>query len=241
MQNPPKTTDTLNMGKHSKYETDPQSSQEEAPSARAELAERPRLARLGPRVFLIRHADASEGPKDGDGGRHLTTLGLHQALALARRLANWRMDAIICSDKHRARETAEAIHSYHPEIPLIVDASFQEASRGRIERHEQGDPEQAGLFERLESAWEKATSTSYEIKVIIAHNGLIKYFLGRTIDSAGVLKPHFHCTETGITGIQLTPRGPRLEFFNDTHHLTPEIVTPGPKAPWIEGMIRRQG
>src|SRR5262245_1941811 len=51
----------------------------------------------GPRVFLIRHADASEGPRDPDRGGHLTPLGLRQADVLARRLANWQIDAIVCS------------------------------------------------------------------------------------------------------------------------------------------------
>ena len=216
------------------------SRREKSPSAQAEPEPLARPEILGPRLFLIRHADASVGQKDGDGGRHLTALGQRQAEALARRIASWQIDAIFCSDMHRAVETAEAIHGFHPDVPLIVDATFQEASRGRIERHAQGDPEQANLYERLKSAWEKILDPTYEVKVVVAHNGLIKYFLGRTINSEGVLKPHFHCTETGITGIQLRPKRPVLEFFNDTHHLTPELVTPGPKAPWLESAIRHR-
>jgi broad specificity phosphatase PhoE len=209
--------------------------------ARSELAQpRTRPAALGRRIFLIRHADASSGSKDPDGGRHLTDLGRRQAQALARRIAHWQVDVILCSDKHRARETAAAIHAFHPDIPMIVDATFREASRRRVTAHERGDPEEADLPERLRAAWEKAVSTAHEVTLLVAHNGLIKYFLGRTINSAGVLKPRFHCTETGITGIQLRPQGPLLEFFNDTHHLTPELVTPGSKVPWMEKALRRR-
>lgn len=227
------------MGTHSKNETGPSSRHGEAPFARSELEE-PRV--LGPRVFLIRHADASDGSKDrsSDRGRHLTALGQRQATALARRLAYWQVDAILCSDMHRARETAAAIHSFHPDVPLIVDALFREASRRKVTAYERGDPEEADLPERLKAAWDRVVSTTYEVTLLVAHNGLIKYFLGRTINSEGVLKPRFHCTETGITGVQIRPQGPLLEFFNDTHHLTPELVTPGAKAPWIEDMVRRR-
>jgi broad specificity phosphatase PhoE len=196
------------------------------------MRDRPEV--LGRRLFLIRHGDASDGPKDGDLGRHLTDLGQRQVTALAQRIASWQVDAILCSDKHRARETAAAIHQFHPDIPLIVDPILREVSRGRVTAYERGDPEEADLPDRLKAAWDLVLSTPYEIKVVVVHNGLIKYFLGRTINSEGVLKPRFHCTETGITGIQLRSRGPLLEFFNDTHHLTEEIATPGPKTPWIE-------
>ena len=191
----------------------------------------------GPRVFLIRHADASEGKRDGDGGRHLTPLGQRQAVALARRLAHWRVDAILCSDKHRARETAAAIHRYHPSVPLVEDQTFREASRRLVQAHASGDPAHGDLLERLQAAWERLITLASDVTVLVAHNGLIKYFLGRIVRAEGVLKPRFHCTETGITGIRLRPQGPLLEFFNDTHHLTPDLVTPGSKVPWIEGAV----
>lgn len=56
----------------------------------------------GPRVFLIRHADASDGDKDPDRGRSLSEIGVQQAEALAARVAGWQLDAILCSDMTRA-------------------------------------------------------------------------------------------------------------------------------------------
>jgi broad specificity phosphatase PhoE len=186
------------------------------------------------RVFLIRHADASVGPKDGEGGRHLTPLGELQAAALARRIAGWDVDAIVCSDKHRSRETGVAIQRFHPHVPLIVDETFREASKENIQAHEEGDSEQKDLFTRLEQAWDKLIHPSNGVTLLILHNGLIKYLLGRTIRCQAPIKPRFHCTETGITGIQITPKGPLLDFFNDTRHLAPDLVTPGTKVPWFE-------
>jgi broad specificity phosphatase PhoE len=195
-------------------------------------ADAPQVA--GRRIFLIRHADALEGPRDHELGRHLTELGRHQAEALARRLANWKVDAIICSDKHRSYETALAVHRHHPDVPLLVDAVFREVSRRNVEAHARGDSEQIDLPARLQEAWDRVTTQTHDITVVIVHSGLIKYFLGRIIKCEGMMKPRFHSTETGITGFQMRPKGPMLEFFNDTHHLTPELVSPGPKAPWLE-------
>ena len=188
----------------------------------------------GRRIFLIRHADAGEGPRDHERGRHLTALGRRQAEALARRLAKWKVDAFICSDKHRSYETAIAVHRFHPGTPLLVDPVFREVSRRNVEAHERGDEDQIDLPDRLQAAWDRIATQTHDVTVAIVHSGLIKYFLGRIIKVEGMLKPRFHSTETGITCFQVRPNGPMLEFFNDTHHLTPEIVSPGPKAPWLE-------
>ena len=194
--------------------------------------EEPQVA--GPRIFLVRHADAREGPRDHhELGPHLTALGRRQAEALARRLANWKVDAVICSDKHRSYETALAVHRYHSHVPLLVDAVFREVSRRSVEAHERGDSKYIDLPLRLQAAWDRLATPTHEVTVAIVHGGLIKYFLGRII-KCELLKPRFHSTETGITCFQVRPQGPMLEFFNDTHHLTPEIVSPGPKAPWLE-------
>jgi broad specificity phosphatase PhoE len=192
-----------------------------------------RVRTNGPRVFLIRHAHAKDGPKDPDRGRHLSAIGERQAQALARRLANWQIDAIVSSDLYRARETAAAVHVFHPNVPRFVDATFREVSAGTLAAFEQEEPGHAGLGQRLETAWEKIVSLPYRVTVLITHNGLIKYLLGRTIQYEGSLKPRFHSAETGITAIQVKPKGQALiQFFNDTHHLSPGLVLD--KVPWLE-------
>ncbi len=182
---------------------------------------------MSPRVFLIRHADATEGPKDPDRGRHLSAIGQRQAQALARRLANWQIDAIVSSDVYRARETAAAVHSFHPNVPLIVDATFREVSGRTLAAFEREEPA------RLEAAWEKIVTLPYGVTVLITHNGLIKYLLGRTIEYEASLRPRFHSSHTGITAIQVRPKGRALiQFFNDTHHLSPDLVLE--KTLWLE-------
>jgi broad specificity phosphatase PhoE len=187
-------------------------------------------------VFLIRHADASQGEQYPDRGRHLTALGRHQAEALARRLADWQLDALFCSDMYRAYETASAIRSYHPDIPFVVDAVFREVSAGDLE--DDLEVVDSALQARLEAVWQRVVTMPYQTTAIVTHNGLIKYLIGRAIRYERKLKPRFHSAYTGITALAVKLRNrAALQFFNDTHHLTLEIVEPGPKMPWIEDLM----
>jgi broad specificity phosphatase PhoE len=188
------------------------------------------------RVFLIRHADASEGEQYPDRGRHLTEIGRRQAEALARRLASWQLEAIFCSDMYRAYETAAAIRNYHPDIPFVVDAVFREVSASTLE--EEIDAVDGELNARLEAAWQQIVTMPYQTTAIVTHNGLIKYLIGRAIRYERKLKPRFHSAYTGITALAVKTRNrASLQFFNNTSHLTREIVAPGPKMPWIEDLV----
>jgi broad specificity phosphatase PhoE len=189
-----------------------------------------------PRVFLIRHADASEGERDPDRGRSLSEIGERQAEALARRVAGWQLDVILCSDMTRAVETAAAVHRHHPGIDLIVDPIFREVSTGTIE--ERLDAPDGELRARLEAVWLKVVTLPHRVAAIVTHNGLIKYLIGRTIGFEAKLKPRFHSAHTGITALRIRPRQRAgLQFFNDTSHLTPAIVVREEKGPWIEDPV----
>jgi broad specificity phosphatase PhoE len=187
------------------------------------------------RVLLIRHAEATEGDKDVDRGRHLTELGKLQADALARRAARWQLDAIFCSDMYRACETAAAISVHHPDAVCTVDPVFREVSTGKVER--ELDSPDGALRARLDAAWEKVVTMPHPLTVIITHNGLIKYFMSRTLRWDSELKPRFHSAHTGITALSLRTKGrAALQFFNDTRHLTPELVA-DEKRPWLEDPV----
>src|SRR5262245_31356907 len=193
----------------------------------------------GQRVFLIRHADASDGDKDPDRGRPLSAIGERQAEALASRVAGWQLDAIFCSDMTRAIETATALHRRHPTLDLVVDPVFREVSTGTIE--EELDLPDGELRARLDEVWTRIVTMPHRVVAIVTHNGLIKYLIGRTIGFEGKLKPRFHSAHTGVTALQIRPkRRALIQFFNDTSHLTPAIVVPGSKTPWIEDPVTRR-
>ena len=187
------------------------------------------------RVFLIRHAEATEGDKDPDRGRHLTELGKLQAEALAQRVARWQVDAIFCSDMYRACETAAAISFHHPGAVCTVDPVFREVSASTVRR--ELDAPDGALRARLDAAWQKVVTMPQPLTVIITHNGLIKYLLSRTMRWENELKPRFHSAHTGITALALRTKGrAALQFFNDTRHLTPELVAEE-KRPWLEDPV----
>ena len=187
----------------------------------------------GPRVILIRHAHAKEGAKDPDRGHHLSEIGQRQAEALARRAAKWQLDAIICSDMYRAYETAAAVHRFHPNVPLIVDATFREVSAGTLAAFETGDPAQTDLGARLEAAWGKIVAMPYTTAAVITHNGMIKYLLGRAIEYGRHPKPPLHSALTGVSGIDVKGNGQaHVRFFNDARHLSPDLVSD--VKTWIE-------
>jgi broad specificity phosphatase PhoE len=192
--------------------------------------------RVWPRVFLIRHADASQGVKDPDLGRHLSPLGVRQAQAHAARVGRWQLDAIVCSDMHRCYETAAALRTYHPQVPLIVDATFREVSAGTVARATEASKLACDeLNARLERAWQQVVTMPYGVAVIVTHNGLIKYLIGRAINAGEALKPRFRSALAGITAIEAKSKGrASLRFFNDTRHLTPDLLVPGRKMAWME-------
>src|SRR5262245_37139769 len=184
------------------------------------------------RVFLVRHAEANEGDKEQGRGRHLTELGRRQAAALASRVAGWQLDAIYCSDMHRSCETAAAIAAHHPGIACVSDPVFREVSARMLEK--ELDAPDGSLQARLEAVWQRVVTMPHAVSVIVTHNGLIKYLIGRTMRFEGELKPRFHSAFTGITALSVRSKGRTLlQFFNDTRHLTPDLVA-GDKQPWFE-------
>ena len=112
---------------------------------------------------------------------------------------------------------------------------FREVSAGTVRR--QLDAPDGALRVRLEAAWEKVVTMPHPLTVIITHNGLIKYLMSRTMRWENELKPRFHSAYTGITALALRTKGrAALQFFNDTRHLAPELVS-DEKRPWLEDPV----
>ena len=162
-------------------------------------------------VFLIRHGEVAGNSGDeqkfvGWSDKALTEVGEAQAVAIAQRLENERLDAIYASDLQRARCTAERIAAHHG---LIVqsDAALREASYGLWEGLSEREiaatwpvqwqqrtadavhvaPPQgecyADVWERWQPAWQqiverhRANSTDGDSIAIVAHNGAMRILL----------------------------------------------------------------
>ncbi|MCE3262387.1 MAG: histidine phosphatase family protein [Pseudoduganella sp.] len=88
------------------------------------------------RILLIRHGETAWNAVrrlQGHTDIPLSTTGERQAEALARALASEPLDAIISSDLERARQTAQAVASRHPQLPLHTDPGLRERGYGAFE------------------------------------------------------------------------------------------------------------
>ena len=195
------------------------------------------------RIFLIRHADAAGYREDPILGNHLTTLGLEQARALAERVSAWQVNAICTSDLHRAYETAAALHQRLPQAVLRVDSTLRELCIrwDEIPRDlpaflRESDAAYRALERTLAQAWELILSIPYEVTLVVSHKRTIKYLIGRLIGHEHILKSPLQIANTSITAIEIdrAHRTGVLRFVNDTTHLTPELISPLPGAPWTE-------
>lgn len=86
-------------------------------------------------LLLIRHGETDwnrEMRFQGQLDVPLNTTGLEQAARLAERLATETVDAIVCSDLLRARQTAEAC-AQRLDLPVATEPGLREQSFGTLE------------------------------------------------------------------------------------------------------------
>jgi len=85
------------------------------------------------RLILTRHGQTEDNIKgilQGQNHGKLSQLGIEQAKKLALRLKTEKIDAIFSSDLKRAADTAEEIHKFHKNIPLILEKDLREGNLG---------------------------------------------------------------------------------------------------------------
>ena len=161
------------------------------------------------RLLLIRHGETEnnvEARYTGQLNVPLSPLGILQAEAVSRYLADAHLDAIVSSDLRRARSTAEALSRHHS-VTLVFDQDLREISLGEWEGLTytevlQRDPERAagwhsGLPESLAVAppggettyqflervlrafdrWQNAYPDSGSTIVWVTHGGVIGILL----------------------------------------------------------------
>lgn len=159
------------------------------------------------RFIVVRHGETYwnlERRHQGHTDSPLTQNGLRQAEAMARRLAGVRVDALLCSDLGRARQTAEAILAQQPaSLPVRYMESLRERNVGifsgltpaeATQQYPQqyatycsGDPDVRApqgeslddLHRRIAAAMNgiAAEFTAGQTVVIVTHGGSLEQFL----------------------------------------------------------------
>lgn len=111
-------------------------------------------------VYLVRHAEAEGNISrrfHGQFDSNLTENGLRQALLLAKRFENEKVDIIYSSDLKRAYDTAKAVAEVKG-LPVITDKKLREFSGGLWEDVEWD--ELPKRFPESFTAWEKEPHTA---------------------------------------------------------------------------------
>ena len=196
-------------------------------------------------IYIIRHGETF-GNLNGDGFTEtdLTPNGMHQIAFLGKRFSKEKIDRIYTSPLKRALKTANAIKSFHPETPFVVDTLLLEKGT---------DPDYAGLPEeeikRLcpygeilpqaplgveddEIAYNRAVKFIEKIKAendfdstiaVVAHGTFNSYLVLTAIGFPFKENFNFSHLNTGVTlvnylyedGILKT----KLKYLNDISHL----------------------
>lgn len=196
-------------------------------------------------IYIIRHGETF-GNLNGDGFTEtdLTPNGMHQIAFLGKRFSKEKIDRIYTSPLKRALKTANAIKSFHPETPFVVDSLLLEKGT---------DPDYAGLpveeikklcpygeilpqaplgVEDDEIAYNRAVKFIEKIKAendfdstiaVVAHGTFNSYLVLAAIGFPFKEKFNFSHLNTGVTlvnylyedGILKT----KLKYLNDVSHL----------------------
>ena len=196
------------------------------------------------RVLLVRHGETDynlQGRWQGTRDTQLNETGRKQAQALARYLANTRLDAIYSSDLRRAWDTAQAIAAVH-KMQVISQPGLREIALGifegltREEILEQHPEAGAGYFgddwsfvvpqgesklqhqQRMVATWERLlASAEGETIMLVSHGGSIKRLLIELFADQAARLGRVH--NTSVTTVARDGDGWRLVEFAVRPHL----------------------
>jgi broad specificity phosphatase PhoE len=199
------------------------------------------------RVLLVRHGRTgwnADGRIQGQADPPLDELGLQQAEAIADRLKDVALAAIVSSPLQRARVTAEAIAARHAQVPLVLDDRLKEYDFGvvsgltwdevvqnhpgfarrwpddgwavPIERSEG----RSAFRDRVVAAMKEAVRSQADRPIaIVAHGGTFAVYL-TTLLGLDINRRHpFHFTNASLSIVEVGDKLKAIDVLNDTCHL----------------------
>ena len=192
------------------------------------------------KLYLVRHGETvenAEGRIQGQTHGRLSENGKSQVKRLAERLRNEEFDCIYCSDLARAKDTAEAIHRFHPGKPLIAVKELRERSFGPYEGEFCDDhvwaprgkvwtfpPEvepDAKLLERCRVFLDRVYHDHARGSVLfVSHGGTLNALLSVVAKRGGEEIDFIHLHNTSITIVEFDEdRGHHIHLLNCVQHL----------------------
>ncbi len=175
-------------------------------------------------LFFVRHGQYEAN----EFGGKLTTLGRRQALRLARRLNEWPITTIRCSDTARAVETAQIIAEHIGGIRVrnspVLREMFPTAFPGMVIPLKYRAQGKDNLETILKRYFRLPRSTRHE--VIVCHGNLIRSLVCRVLNVRLTLWRQMGTANAGITRFVLHSDGNvGLSRFNDVGHLPRHMIT----------------
>jgi len=187
-------------------------------------------------IILIRHGQYNlAGATDIE--KYLTPLGVKQATLTGQRLAELSLPYthIVRSRMTRAVETADLIHKFLPEVPLLpMDSLLNEggpiAPEPRSSWHPEYHYEVDGA--RIEAAFRnyfhradpKQKEDSYEI--VVCHSNVIRYFLMRALQLPPEAWLRLSLRHASTSWLVIRPNGRvHCREIGESGHLPPEMLT----------------
>lgn len=199
-------------------------------------------------LYIVRHGqtiDNIEHRIQGHTDSPLTQLGIQQAQAIARRLADERFAAIYSSDLGRAAQTAQVIvNAQNPQQQINATALLRELHLGLAQgltrkEYEQKRPQEYALWisdsvkhrpaqaESIADAVNRASGFIESVLnkhddgdklCVVAHGGSIRAMLISALDLPHDCHRKLSTSNTGLTILEVGDN-PRLRLCNDTSHL----------------------
>ena len=139
------------------------------------------------KIILVRHGESEGNIKhlpQITSDTSLTEEGIKQAKEVAKKLQEFNISKILCSDMLRAKQTCKEYLNLKSDIESIEDSRLREIYRVII-----GGPEREGTPEdrfekdkaRAEEIFNEILSNDEDI-MIFAHGNIIRYFISRALN-----------------------------------------------------------
>ncbi len=200
------------------------------------------------KLLIVRHGITdwnSDGRFQGQQDVILNAVGLEQAHRLALRLANQTISSVFASDLVRARQTASEIATLQT-VPVTADPRLREICFGRWEGRyfdeiAQNDAETMRLWRAHDDpsfcvlGGETITQVASRVQafvndlnnipdghttLVVSHGGTASVLLCLLLGMPPIRYWQFHLSQTGLSEVSLKPGKVRLNYFNDTCHLS---------------------
>ncbi len=203
------------------------------------------------RILAVRHGETAwnvDSRLQGQTDISLNAVGQEQARRLAEALADEDLDAIVCSDLVRARDTAQAVAD-RSGLPLSTDAGLRERHFGIFQGHTYAEverlwPEESARWRRrepdfgaeggetLQGFYDRCVATASRLAaghpgrtlLLVTHGGVLDC-LYRAASRVELNAPRtWELANTGVNRLLYTPQGFTLVGWGDTQHLNDDAA-----------------